>query len=132
MTNLTPLVHGLFATDKVSGEIVGLRASRCHTCSDVSFPYSIRCPNCASTVEPGEILLSRSGTVFEFTTVYSPAPGFVPPYTVGYVDLDEGIRVYSQFEAAEGKPLHEGDVVHFALKEIPFLSETRLGYVFKT
>lgn len=124
-----PLMAGLFVLDD-AGEVLGLRASRCRACGKTEFPYSPRCPNCASADEPSEVMLNSTGQVFEYTTVHSPAPGFQAPYVVGYVDLPEGVRLYGQILNPEGRELREGDLVNLVLHEVPFRGERRLGYAF--
>jgi len=37
-----------------------------------------------------------------------PASGFQPPYAVGFVDLPEGVRVFTPLEMEEGKAFKEG------------------------
>jgi uncharacterized OB-fold protein len=76
-----------------------LVGSRCPL-GHVSFPVTKICPECLSeTVEPVE--LPRTGTVFAHTTVRMPAANFKPPYSIGYVTLTGGPRVFAHFEITE-------------------------------
>ncbi len=39
--------------------------------------------------------MSTAGKLYSYTIVEYPAPGIVGPYAIGYVDLPEGVRVFS-------------------------------------
>lgn len=70
-----------------------LAGSRCESCGATYFPRRLICFECRST-ELREQSLSRQGVVYSWTTVRvsSSRP---TPYTVGYVDLPEGVRVFT-------------------------------------
>lgn len=74
--------------DRPGDRIAG---SRCSACGHPSLWSSPRCQVCggstvAATFGPG-------GTVWSSTVVRVPVPGRTPPYTLAYVDLDDGPRV---------------------------------------
>lgn len=74
--------------------LVGTRCDKAHA----SFPPTATCPICLSTaVEPAE--LPRTGRIFAHTTVRMPSANFKPPYSIGYVQLDGGPRVFAHFDA---------------------------------
>jgi uncharacterized protein len=91
--------QGLF-TD---GDQPALLGSRCQACGAHHFPRHDTCPYC-STEDPTPVELSRSGTLWAWTAVTSPPPGYQgeTPYGIGVVELDEGIRVIGRL--TEGDP----------------------------
>jgi uncharacterized OB-fold protein len=88
----------------------GLKGGRCGSCGKVTFPLPTICPGCrGEMIDPTP--LSTQGRVFEWTTVWKGAPGFTAPYHVGYVDLPEGIRLFTQFELEANESLDHGQEV---------------------
>jgi uncharacterized protein len=65
----------------------------CSGCGAAYFPRRLICFECRST-DLQEHLLSRRGGLYSWTTVRvsSSRPA---PYTVGYVDLPEGLRLFA-------------------------------------
>ncbi|MGW2521897.1 Zn-ribbon domain-containing OB-fold protein [Streptomyces sp. NPDC001617] len=76
-----------------------LRGSRCADCAVATYPADSVCPRCGGPAEA--IALSGTGTLWTWTVQrYAPkSPPYVPPaagftpFTVGYVELPEGVRV---------------------------------------
>jgi uncharacterized OB-fold protein len=55
------------------------------------------CSGCGSDdVKPCE--LAASGNLYSFSEVHVAPKGFAVPYVVGYVDLDDGVRLFGQVE----------------------------------
>jgi uncharacterized OB-fold protein len=124
---------GLF-TD---GDAPALLGSRCRACGAHHFPRHDTCPYCAvEDPEPAE--LSRRGTLWAWTAVTAPPPGYLGevPYGMGVVELPEGIRVITRLTEpdpgalAAGQPMElrvvplhrtpEGDdVITFAFAPTP-------------
>jgi uncharacterized OB-fold protein len=64
--------------------------------------------------------LGGRGRIYEVVRVALGPPGFPTPYWVGYVDLDEGIRIFGRIEterAGSRDPAH-GDVVVLEFTEL--------------
>lgn len=74
-----------------------LLAASCAACGTISFPYRSVCPTCAA-LEPSPLRVGPSGTLYSYSTVHVSASR-PTPYTLGYVDLDEGVRVLATIEA---------------------------------
>lgn len=73
--------------------------SRCGSCRrDVAYRWP-RCPSCTGMLEP--TWFSATGTVWSSTVVRIPVPGRTPPYSLAYVDLDDGPRVLAH---VSGRP----------------------------
>jgi len=104
---IIPIREGLFRIPSKSGEKPSLLGSRCKTCRQPSFPPRKVCSKCFS--EEMEIFpLSMQGKLYTYTIVEYPAPGLVGPYAIGYVDLPEGVRVFSILEDWDRKSLRVG------------------------
>lgn len=81
-----------------------LRGSRCADCAVAVYPADPACPRCGGPAEP--VVLSATGTLWTWTVQrYAPkSPPYVPPaagfapFTVGYVELPEGVRVLARLD----------------------------------
>jgi uncharacterized OB-fold protein len=123
----SPVMEGIFAVE--GDRVLGLLAARCGDCGEVTFPFTPRCVGCGAAVE--RVTLGRAGTVFESTTVHSPAPGFTAPYVVGYVDLPEGVRLFCPLLLPDGREPVAGERAVFETVALSRGGETRLGYGFR-
>ncbi len=88
---------GLLFVDAPGGR--SLAGARCRACGAVTFPVRAHCPACLEEsveVHP----LSRRGRLYAFTTAEVGVPGLEPPYSFGFVDLPEGVRVFSLLAGA--------------------------------
>ncbi|MAY75399.1 MAG: DNA-binding protein [Phycisphaerae bacterium] len=76
------LTRGIFTT------------TRCDSCNRPSFPPKPICPHCW-TDQVSWIELEGAGTLYSKTTVHAGPAAFVRdlPYSVGIIDLDEGLRI---------------------------------------
>jgi uncharacterized OB-fold protein len=100
----TPFKEGLF--EEVGGKPT-LIGSKCRACGQVFFPSKSVCLNCMSE-DVETVRLSRDGGLYTYTTVHMPSEHFPPPYTVGWIELPEGIRVFSQIRGWQEQPLRIG------------------------
>lgn len=71
-----------------------LVASRCASCGAVAFPRRSVCMSCMS-LDLHEVSLPGTGSLYSVTTVHVSST-FPTPYSVGYVDLPGGERVFSR------------------------------------
>lgn len=104
MTGRILLQENLFIPGK-EGET--LQGGKCSDCGQLTFPRSSICLNCHQpTIEP--IPLSRRGRLYSYTTVHMPASGFQPPHASGFVDLPEGLRIFTPLQIVDEKPFTVG------------------------
>jgi uncharacterized protein len=116
MPGVRPVHEGLFTADHLLG-------GRCGACRRHHFPSTTTCPHCGST-DVTEVALSDTGTLWAWTAVTAPPPGYRGdvPFGFGVVELPEGIRVITRLgEPDPGRlsfgqpmrldiaPLHEED-----------------------
>jgi uncharacterized OB-fold protein len=74
-----------------------LLLKKCKACGHIDFPPYLYCTECMS-LESEWVESSGKGTVYSFSTTYLGAPpAFTAdqPYTLIFVDLEEGIRMLS-------------------------------------
>jgi uncharacterized OB-fold protein len=100
MADQIPIREDMF-TEGREGTV--LLANKCTACGKVHFPKAQLCLTCLHK-QLEDMALNRRGKLFSYTVVHMPSSHFQPPYAVGYVDLPEGVRVFSQLEITEDKP----------------------------
>ncbi|MFF3056829.1 Zn-ribbon domain-containing OB-fold protein [Streptomyces sp. NPDC057909] len=82
-----------------------LQGSRCSGCSVAAYPAEDACPRCGGPAEPAA--LSGAGTLWTWTVQryapksppYQVPPGGFVPFALGYVELQEEVRVAAVLEA---------------------------------
>lgn len=94
-----------------------LVGTECDDCGFVVFPRRSFCRSCLSE-NVVDIELSRQGELRTYTVAHTGQVGFEPPYAFGFVDLPEGVRLYSIIEGWETGTLEVGAPVGVVLDEI--------------
>jgi len=89
-----PFREGLFTIPSLPSEKAHLIGSRCRNCQEVMFPQRSICINCYGD-ELEQLALSSRGKLFTFTITHQGPNGFPSPYACGYIDLPEGVRIFS-------------------------------------
>lgn len=84
-----------------------LLGSMCINCNTVYFPSRIICRKCGRNTKMEEKKLSGIGTVYSYTTIFTPPEGFkdVAPYSIVAVKTEEG-------------PVIEGHLINIDQKDI--------------
>ena len=86
------------------GYLVG---GRCPGCGAFYFPARSVCSRClGGDVE--RVPLRGSGTLYTYTVIHQSLPQFETPYILGYVDLDDNVRVAGQVVDVEADALELG------------------------
>jgi len=112
-----------------------LIGGKCSHCGCISFPLRVVCPDCMHENSMKEMRLSRRGKIFTYTVLHVPLPGFPAPYTVAFVELPEGPKIYSLITGC--KPiqgvLEVGTEVELVIGKITEDNEGNdiIGYMFK-
>lgn len=89
--------HPLLAGDAMRIETDGtprLVGTQCNDCNTKMFPPVPVCPECMSENVAGTDL-ATGGTLYSWSVVHVAPKGWNVPYTAGYVDLADGVRVFS-------------------------------------
>jgi uncharacterized OB-fold protein len=105
---------GLF-TEATDGS-VRLLGGRCGSCGEHHFPAAASCPYC-SAGDVTEAPLSPTGTLWAWTAVTAPPPGYrgEVPFGFGVVELPERIRVVTRITEADPARLRRGQVMRLEI-----------------
>lgn len=85
-----------------SGDTVALLGSRCASCGVTVFPAADGCGSCGAG-DTTQVELSTYGTLSGYTTIHVASGRRPAPYTVGYVDFPEPVRVFGQIAVPESE-----------------------------
>jgi len=95
-----PIRRGMMTLPESAREEGRLLGSRCRQCDELFFIERPLCENCQGS-DLETVPLSSSGKLYAFSVMYYPAPPpykapdpFVP-YGVGWIELPEGLVLYS-------------------------------------
>jgi uncharacterized OB-fold protein len=80
-----------------------LRLQKCMACQHVYFPPRPFCPQCASQ-DVNVFRASGRATLLSYVIHHRPVPGFVPPYSIAVVELEEGPRMMTNIIEVEQTP----------------------------
>jgi uncharacterized OB-fold protein len=123
-----PFREGLFVQEAGNAYLVG---NRCKDCGQVFFPSRAFCFQCSSQ-RMETIKLGRRGQLYSFSTSHMPSTHFLPPYTVGWIDLAEGIRIFSPIKDTEGQELQIGMEMGLVIDELWQEGDRRIvGYKYR-
>jgi len=109
-----PIREGLFKMPAGPGAKPSLIGTRCAHCGQMSFPARGVCAGCSSQ-ELEHIPLNTKGKLYAYTIIGYPPPGLTAPYAIGYVDLPEGVRVFSILTEWSADTLKVGAEVEMVL-----------------
>ena len=123
-----PLNAGLFEEVDGSPALIG---SKCRACGQVLFPAQTVCLNCLSAdVKP--IHLGREGQLYTYTTVYMASEHFPPPYAVGWIEMPEGLRIFTQLRGWQAQPLKIGMKMQMSVEPLWQDGDNEvIGFVFR-
>jgi uncharacterized OB-fold protein len=121
---------GLFDWPSEKPSLIG---QRCKKCGNVFFPRRFICPSCFEEGTLEETHLSRTGKLYTFCILEKGPLGFEAPYALGYVDLPEGLRIYSMLKEGSIDRLKIGMEMELVVEKIREDSEGNaiIGYKFK-
>lgn len=76
------------------GEGWSLTGGRCAACGKTCFPMKQVCPACFHAGQE-KFPISRKGKLHTFARSHMGPSGLPTPYTIGFIDLPEGIKLFS-------------------------------------
>ena len=120
----------LFTSPDSDGKLI---AHRCNTCGHYFFPREAAlCLECLST-DLVDTELSGRGTLHSHTTSNIRSRNLRAPYTCGYVDLEEGLRIFCIMDPEEdSNRVHTGERVVIKIGELWRKDDTIvIGYLFR-
>jgi uncharacterized OB-fold protein len=97
-----------------------LRLQKCNACAFVNHPPQPLCASCGSS-DVGHVLSSGEGVVYSHVTHHYPKlPGVELPHTILLVELEEGVRLVSEYAAdVPDKTPSVGQRVQVAFTPVP-------------
>jgi uncharacterized OB-fold protein len=97
-----------------------LRIQQCGACGQRHHPPQPLCASCGSS-DQGYVVSTGRGVVYSHVTHhYPPLPGVARPHTVLLVELEEGVRIVSEWAADVGdKTATVGQPVQVAFTKVP-------------
>lgn len=124
---------GLFVIPEEKDGQPYLIGSKCNKCGKVYFPQRQVCAECLVDDTMQVIPLSRRGTIKTFSIIHQAPPRYAIPYAIGYVDLPEGVTLFTQFKDWKEKPLELGEEVELVIDDLREEGSDKLvGYKFRT
>jgi benzoylsuccinyl-CoA thiolase BbsA subunit len=82
------------------GEGLALKGGRCQGCGKICFPTKPVCPVCFDS-EQQEVPLNKRGKLHTFARSHMGPSGIRTPFTIGFIDLPEGIKLFSLLTQCE-------------------------------
>jgi uncharacterized protein len=107
---------GLFRDGSDGPHLIG---ALCPSCDRRSFPYGDTCPWCGADATR-EVLLAATGTLWAWTAVTAPPPGYSGsvPYGFGVVQLDDGVRVITRLTDSDTEAMSFGQPMRLVLETV--------------
>jgi uncharacterized OB-fold protein len=91
----------------IDGDQIHLIGSSCDSCGARAFPQRRVCAACRSA-NLRQVRLGRTGRLYTYAIVRQAPKEFSTPYIIGYVDLDEGVRVFTRLITSSERDLRLG------------------------
>ena len=108
-----------------------LLANKCKSCGQIFFPKAVVCLSCLNE-NMEELRLSRRGKLYSYTIGRMPSMHFEPPYAIGYVDMPEGVRIFTPLKMMEDKPFSIGMDMEVVIEKLWQEDDNEvIGYKFK-
>jgi uncharacterized OB-fold protein len=112
-----PCQEGLWSDSLSSDGKAQLIGNQCTCCGEVFFPSNPVCVNCQNP-NMKSIKLNRIGKIWTYTTVMLAPPKWYKgpvPFDLGYVELPEGIRIWTRLLGAEPGTFKIGQEVELVI-----------------
>lgn len=93
-----------------------LEGTACPACGEKQFPAARRCACGEKNLQP--FRFSGRGRLFSFSEIFVAPSGFRGPYTVGLVDLEEGVRLLAQLTDLEPDEPRVGMPVEMVVRRL--------------
>ncbi len=119
-TRQVPVQEGIFYIPQSPGEKPYLLGAKCRKCGYVSFPRLMVCPRCLKKDTMEEMHLNGKGKIDMFSVCNAALPGFPAPSIQGYINLEEGVRIWSLITGIDpsGEELKDGMEVELVIEKL--------------
>jgi uncharacterized OB-fold protein len=122
-----PFRKGLFNLEGQEAHLIGIQCGRCHISF---FPKREFCSNCFQSDRMKEVNLSKMGTLYTYTTVFQGKPNFNAPYSLGFVDLKEGVRIFAPLLDVAPEDLRIGMEMELVFRPMDWVSGQEEAWVY--
>jgi uncharacterized OB-fold protein len=78
-----------------------LQISLCQFCGSVADSPSPDCAVCKQRNCTVALTVNPIGTLYTFTVIYAAPPGIATPYTIGYADFSERVRLFGKISQCD-------------------------------
>jgi uncharacterized OB-fold protein len=128
MASRVPIREGLF-DEANGGRLLG---NKCMSCGRIYFPKAPFCFDCfEKSME--EVVLNRRGKLYTYAIGRMASTHFQPPYAVGFVDLPEGVRVFTPLIMTKDETYTIGMEMELVIEELWQEDDKQIiGYKFKS
>ncbi|WP_166354123.1 Zn-ribbon domain-containing OB-fold protein [Phytoactinopolyspora limicola] len=110
-TELEPGVH--IPSEHVDSDSGRLLGGHCEHCQLSAYPAPPRCPSCLGPLAARP--LAAEGKLYSYAMIHAGPRGRRLPYTVGYVDLPDGTRLFAHVAADDDTHLRTDMPVRLSL-----------------
>jgi uncharacterized OB-fold protein len=109
-----------------------LIGNKCRLCGKFHFPRTLACAKCLSE-ELEEIHFGRNGKLYSYSIVLVSSMGLDAPYATGYIDVDEGQRLYAMIFDWKKDDLRSGRNMELIIKKLREDSSSGrvMGYAYR-
>jgi uncharacterized OB-fold protein len=125
-----PFKENLFVEQNEEEGKPRLLGVHCRRCGKYSFPPRGLCIFCHSR-EVDKTYLSPRGKLHAYTICRVPVPYTTPPYAIGYIDLPEGLRIFSQFTGWKEGELKIGMEMEITVEKLKMDKDGNEVYSYK-
>ena len=91
MIEKMPFKEGLFGSDDGESWLLG---NKCTDCGQIFFPAKPFCFECRNR-DMASVKFGRKGRLYSYAVSHLASCHFTAPYVAGWVDCDEGVRVFA-------------------------------------
>lgn len=85
-----------------------LRIQRCTSCRRLRHPWQPACRHCHS-LDHDYVVASGRGEIYSFVVHHHPPlPGFEPPFVIGLIEVEEGVRMVGEVVDVDRSDVHVG------------------------
>jgi uncharacterized OB-fold protein len=112
---------------EIERDQVYLIGSDCDSCRGLAFPSRQVCAKCGSTTL-SKVRLGGKGRLYTYAIVRQAPKEFPTPYVIGYVDLDEGVRIFTRVITGSEADLRLG--MPMTLRPAPMPDGGTVAYAF--
>ncbi len=94
-----------------------LIGKKCRKCGNVQFPQKNFCEKCLSK-DIEDVSIGQRGKLFSYTTTYGKAANFDSPFSTGYIELPEGLRIFAPLRTEENQSFKTGAEMELEIAEL--------------